>query len=74
MTTQKKVLKSSKKTSPAIEELPSINYALAKQLTGTPQVFTEDKIADLEVLEKLNIAANFGVAGWGRGFAWKQSF
>jgi len=47
------------------------DYDLARHLEGIPKVFPDNKSLDLEILCDLGIAANFGKAGWARGFAWR---
>lgn len=45
---------------------------LAKKLTGSPILVSEDELEIYQRLAKFNVAADFGDEGFARGFKWKQ--
>lgn len=55
----------------AINQPSTPNRSLAIMLEGTPKIFQHSQTADLRVLQKEGIAADFGEAGWARGHKWR---
>jgi hypothetical protein len=59
---------------PEIEEQitqETVDFGLAKKLTGRPQTFGLDLKPKLERLVVEGIAADFGSEGYARGYAWR---
>ena len=58
---------------PKPETLTAEELAIAKNLKGKPEKAPKSQTDTLNKLVELNIAANFGDEGYGRGYKWKAS-